>query len=119
MHSGFSMRGLNGVLAMLERAGEGKLRAAAADGIGEELYVLCEEAKALCPADTGALRDAIAVRLLPDGGEVFAGAPHAVYVEMGTAQSPAQPFLYPALRAGESGVLRGVHEAVGRQVRGI
>jgi len=118
MNEGFSMTGMEAVLSMLERAEEGALYSAASVGMYEGLDAICSEAKILCPKDTGALQDSISVRMTQDRGEVYAGAPYAAHVEMGTAESRAQPFLYPAMKAKESDALLGVREAVSRQVRG-
>lgn len=76
-------------------------------------------AKALCPVDSGALRDSIdwtwgdapegatvlgSVRPMKQGDEritIFAGSKsviHASFVEFGTRQMAAHPFFYPAYR---------------------
>ena len=116
MNSVFSVKGTSGILELLECAGEKELHSAAVRGACVGLDRLCEAAKNLCPSDTGTLRDSIAVRMNGNGGEVYAGAPHAVHVEMGTAQRPAQPFLYPALCAGADDIWLGVYRSVARQV---
>jgi HK97 gp10 family phage protein len=58
-------------------------------------------ARSLCPVDTGFLRDSISheVRRIGTGFAivVLAGAEYALYVELGTSVSRAQPFLRPAL----------------------
>lgn len=118
MNCGFSMAGADAVFSMLERVQESALVLSAEGGVREGLDAICMEAKALCPRDTGALQESIAVRMTPDGGEVYASAPHAVHVEMGTMESPAQPFLYPATKAKEGDALLGVRKAISRQVRG-
>lgn len=62
-------------------------------------------AKALCPVDTGRLRSSITNTLTTDGdgvvGIVGTDVEYAPYVEMGTSRMPAQPFLLPALGAGQ------------------
>jgi len=118
MSNGFSMTGTDSVLSMLERIRESALVSSASGGVREGLDAICAEAKALCPRDTGALQESIAVRMTQDGGEVYAGAPYAVHVEMGTMESPARPFLYPAMQTEAGDALLGVREAVSRQVRG-
>ena len=57
-------------------------------------------AKGLCPVDSGELQESIVAE--GEGGhepELWLGSPvdYALYVEMGTQDSPAQPFLRPAL----------------------
>jgi HK97 gp10 family phage protein len=81
---------------------------------GEALIELAEQivddAKALCPVDTGSLRRSIRYERDPDGSIVIAAGgggvvnprtrrevDYAAYVEFGTSRSPAQPFLQPAL----------------------
>jgi HK97 gp10 family phage protein len=107
-------------------------------GIGElsnEVLVelaeqIIEDAKALCPVDTGSLRRSIRYERDPDGGVVIAAGggsvinprtrrevDYAAYVEFGTSRSPAQPFLQPALEKNLpnlEGLLSGkIEEAVG------
>ena len=69
MNSGFAMNGLEGISAMLARIEEGELRGAAYTGVQAGLEAICMEARMLCPKDTGALADSIAVRMTVDGGE--------------------------------------------------
>jgi HK97 gp10 family phage protein len=81
---------------------------------GEALVELAEQivddAKALCPVDTGSLRRSIRYERDPEGGVIIAAGgggvinprtrrevDYAAYVEFGTGRSPAQPFLQPAL----------------------
>lgn len=118
MKQGLMMRGMSEIEGMLERLGEEALLFASSDGVQDGLDAICMEAKDLCPVDTGALRSSISVRMTPDGGEVYAGAPHAAQVEMGTMERPAQPFLFPAMRAKEREAVLGVCKAVSRQVKG-
>ncbi len=60
-----------------------------------------EQARALAPVDTGALRDSIdfAVRKTQTtfAVVVFAGASYSLYVELGTSRMRAQPHLRPVL----------------------
>lgn len=57
----------------------------------------------LCPVDTGRLRSSISHQVTADGqglvGYVGTNVNYALYVELGTRFSPAQPFLRPALRS--------------------
>ena len=118
MKQGLMMRGMSEIKDMLERLSEEDLLFASSDGVRDGLNAICMEAKALCPVDTGALQASISVRMTPDGGEVYAGAPYAAQVEMGTMERPAQPFLFPAMRAKEQEAVLGVRKAVSRQVKG-
>ena len=118
MKEGLTMRGMNAVEAMLERLDEQDLLCASSDGVRAGLDAICMEARALCPVDTGALRASISIRMTPDGGEVYADAPYAAQVEVGTMERPAQPFLFPAMRAKEADAVLGVCRAVSRQVKG-
>lgn len=90
--------------------------------------LVVQEAKALCPVDTGALSESIDSRVDEVGatiqGTIYASAPYAGYVEFGTGQRgagsagagpypysatwighPAQPFLRPALDTAREAVL--------------
>lgn len=53
----------------------------------------------IVPVDTGQLRDSCFVQVNVEGGRiqviVGAGAPYAVYVELGTSSHSAQPFIRP------------------------
>ena len=42
------------------------------------------------------LAESISVELRPAGADVAAAAPHAVFVEFGTSNMPAEPFLGPS-----------------------
>lgn len=56
-------------------------------------------AQALASVRTGELRSSISAEVVRTGGlrmRLQATAPHAVYVERGTSDTPAQPFLRPA-----------------------
>lgn len=77
---------------------------------------LCENAKSLCPVDTGKLRDSIKYETTEDKIYVYTDVYYAPYVEFGTGRrgdgsypvkvgfnygkvngQVAQPFMYPAL----------------------
>lgn len=57
------------------------------------------EARRLCPVDTGRLRASIATSQVEGGWRFGSDAPYASLVELGTARTPAQPFLRPAIDA--------------------
>lgn len=62
-------------------------------------------AKQLCPVDTGRLRSSITNELGQDGDGLVAtigtNVEYAPHVELGTSKMAAQPFLLPALEAGQ------------------
>jgi HK97 gp10 family phage protein len=67
---------------------------------------VAETARAICPVDTGALRDSIASHAADSStaeAEIIAEVPYAAFVEFGTSLMEAQPFLRPALDAVVSG----------------
>lgn len=61
------------------------------------------EAKRLCPVDTGRLRSSISHDLASDSRGIYArigsSVRYAAYVELGTRNARAQPYLRPALKA--------------------
>lgn len=67
-------------------------RALEAIGITAEGY-----AKLKCPVDTGRLRNSISHTHDKDSVYIGTNVEYAVYVEMGTINSPAQPYLKPAV----------------------
>ncbi|MFD5711326.1 HK97-gp10 family putative phage morphogenesis protein [Streptomyces pharetrae] len=69
----------------IRRAAERK-----AEEIAEEV---AKDARRLAPVDTGHLRASIRT----EGNQVIAEADYAAYVELGTEDQRAQPFLRPAL----------------------
>lgn len=100
-------------------------------GVRKAQAAVVEEAKTICPVDTGELRDSIAAQEPTDDGhqitgEVAALAGHAGYVEFGTGRRGAesagagpydytmswpgmvaQPYLRPALDSARAAVLGG------------
>lgn len=61
-----------------------------------------ETARELCPVRTGYLRSTIGCEVTADGVVCTVGASYAQYVEYGTWNSPAQPFMEPALEAAQA-----------------
>lgn len=76
------------VLDSIERA---KARALEKIGLVAEGY-----AKRLCPVDTGRLRNSITHTTDDEAAYIGTNVEYAVYVEMGTVNTPAQPYLKPA-----------------------
>jgi len=63
--------------------------------LGEEI---ASDARRYCPVDTGELRDSIAHGVDNKGTiSVWASAPHAIFVELGTSRMGPQPFLRTAV----------------------
>lgn len=108
------LRGMDGLSERLVPDG---LLAAARDAMASELFAVAQDARALCPVQTGTLRDSIAVRVQESGaaGEVVACAPYAVCVELGTAGRAAHPFLYPAFAARRTDMTERIARAVIRR----
>ena len=108
---------LRGPDGLSERLAPDGLLAAARDAMVSELSAVAQDARALCPVQTGTLRDSIAVRVQEEGaaGEVAASAPYAVCVELGTAGRAAHPFLYPAFAARRTDMTERIARAVIRR----
>lgn len=71
-------------------------------GVERGAQHIADLARQLAPVDTGALRDSIHVESgdTPTSRKVIAGGgavTYAAHVEYGTANSPAQPFMTPAI----------------------
>jgi HK97 gp10 family phage protein len=72
-----------------------------------------------CPVDTGRLRDSIDAIVDQSGGSqrrrltLFAAAPYALYVELGTSRMAAQPFLRPAMDAEAPKLTQRIRAAIG------
>lgn len=73
------------------------LMGSAMEDIAEEI---ADKATSAAPRDTGALADSIEGGAVLEGGtwkaRVVAEVDYAAYVEFGTSDTPAQPFLRPA-----------------------
>lgn len=115
-----SVGNLSGVFDLLERVQQERLIAAARREMSLGLETVKAEAQANCPRDTGALAESIGTRVMQAGdqvsGEVYASAPYALHVEMGTYCQRAQPFLYPAMAAHEAGIIARIASAVSTEV---
>ena len=83
-----SIEGLDDVLEAIGRLDDAELRKAAYPGLRKGLELIRGDAAANAPVDTGDLRQRMASRIKKEGatlvGEVYSGAPHGIYVEMGT-----------------------------------
>ena len=76
--------------------------------------IIEREAKLRAPVDTGALRGSISVDPIPMGADVGPHVDYGAYVEFGTVNTPAQPYLVPAADATRS----QVSEIVRREIAG-
>lgn len=90
--------------------------AAAEEKISEAIAYGAElvraDAERVCPVDTGALRDSIAVAVNGMTAEISANTDYASYVEFGTSHMAAQPYLVPSLLGNENEILSAVAAAV-------
>ena len=95
------------------------LLAAARGALAPELSAIAQDARTLCPVQSGRLQGSIGVRMREDGaaGEVLAGAPYAAIVELGSAARAARPFLHPAFMARRAELTGRIAEAVLRRAR--
>ena len=86
------------------------------DSIGEIIAVgaerVCENAKAMCPVDTGALRESIHTECEGNRAEISAGTDYSAYVEFGTVFMAPQPYLVPALIDSSASVLDAMAQAI-------
>lgn len=76
---------------VLDGIEQAKARALEKIGLAAEGY-----AKRLCPVDTGNLRNSITHDTDDEAAYIGTNVEYAVYVEMGTVNTPAQPYLKPA-----------------------
>ncbi len=113
--------GMDAVRKKLEDMQE-RVSEAVAAALEEAAQLVAESARQKCPRDSGSLAASIqatGVMTSPQGGtvRVVAAAPHADFVEYGTANSPAQPFLYPALAENQDAIRSLVASAVKEAMR--
>lgn len=89
-------------LEALERLRDG-LEEACGRAAAETCERVREEARALCPVQSGALRASLRCGVSMEGAtareSVSAGAPYAARVELGTLGRAPKPFLRPAFTA--------------------
>lgn len=69
--------------------------------------LVADEARRRCPVNTGALRDSIRTARKKDAKDIWIIAGnkkvyYARFVEYGTVNSPAKPFMRPALKAAKA-----------------
>ena len=74
---------------------------------------VADEARAMCPVDTGRLKSSIAVSADGGGAQITANTDYAAYVEFGTWKMAAQPFLVPALLNSADKIAAAAARAIG------
>ena len=76
-------------------------------------------AKELCPVDTGMLRNSITHDIRDNYAVVGTSIDYAPYVEYGTSEQPAQPYLNPALILNRQDIINDIVEDIQKQLRGL
>jgi HK97 gp10 family phage protein len=123
-----SIEGLDEILDELNGL-EDEILEAALDGLKKGMKHTVKEARALCPVDTGKLRDSITASAAIRGGQIEASisatAEYAASVEMGSVPqggaghgTPARPFMYPAFKMTRGLIVSQVSEAIANQIKG-
>ena len=94
------IEGVDSLIRKLNRLG-GNSTVVLTNSIRKATNLVQRDAKLNVPVDSGNLRRSIQARTStsPQGiqGEVFTNCEYAAYVEYGTRNAAAQPYLYPAL----------------------
>lgn len=112
---------VRGANALMEQS-DASVTQEAAQALREALDASAAQARRRCPADSGALRASIGVRMYGSGtratGMIYASAPHAKAVELGTLHTRAQPFLYPAYRENAAQIRAAIRRQVMRALKG-
>lgn len=95
------------------------VRKEASMAIAEGAEQIAGGARARVPVDSGELAGSIKVHLGDDGmsAVVEAAAEHAKFVEFGTRQTPARPFLLPAFEEAKPKIVAEIKEAVRRALK--
>ena len=75
------------------------------------------QAKALCPVDTGNLRNSITHEVEGNEARVGTNISYAIYQELGTSKMAAQPFLNPALEQNKGNIKKIFADALKEAVR--
>lgn len=69
---------------------------AAESGVMEATEEVRTLARGFCPVESGTLKESIEAEQAELSGSVNAGASYGAYVELGSRNNAARPFLYPA-----------------------
>src|SRR5262245_47652533 len=85
-----------------------RLTIAASIEIGAQIVLA--EALGRVPVDSGDLKESLAADIRPDGlaATVYADVPYAPFVELGTSERPATPYLWPGFQVGARTVRKQV-----------
>ena len=75
------------------------------------------QAKALCPVDTGNLRNSITHEVEKKEARVGTNVSYGIYQELGTSKMAAQPFLNPALEQNKGNIRKIFADALKEAVR--
>lgn len=75
------------------------------------------QAKAICPVDTGNLRNSITHEVEGNEARVGTNISYAIYQELGTSKMAAQPFLNPALEQNKGNIRKIFADALKEAVR--
>jgi HK97 gp10 family phage protein len=108
---------LNAKLAKLLPA----MQEAAVEAIEQGLVEIREDAQQLAPVESGDLRDSIRTEMRGNEGKVVVGVDYGAFVEMGTYDTEAQPYLYPAYTSNKEQIkqdIRNKARAALREVAG-
>lgn len=97
-----SFEGLNQVIKDLESVANEK---DVKECLGKACALVERSARLKAPRDTGALRRSISSKVEDDEAIVFTPLEYAPYVEYGTMNNRAQPFLEPSLEENRSEIV--------------
>lgn len=75
--------------------------------VEETADIVARDAADHAPVDTGELRDSIHREGSGTDARVVVGAAHGIFVEYGTRNMPAQPYLWPAVERARAGYIQG------------
>ena len=84
-------------------------------GMTKAVFIVERQAKQNCPVDTGILKSSITNKVEQAGGDITGivgtNIKYASFVEHGTANMSAQPFLFPALESSKSAIAEALKDA--------
>ena len=85
---------------------------AAESGVMEATEEVRTLARGFCPVESGTLKESIEAEQGELSGSVNAGASYGAYVELGSRNNAARPFLYPAFSLVKGTVARKIAEKI-------
>ncbi len=89
----------------------GGMKSCREDALYDSAILIARDAAGRAPVDTGNLRGSIRAERSDGGARVSASCEYAAAVELGSARSPAQPFLRPAAQDAASGILQSCRDS--------